>query len=115
MIKVTDKFTKKEYYFPRERYFGITHGHKPMHILKLYGIGEEEYEIGMLQDGNLFEDFYSFRLNFSDIPDGEYKYTIDDYERGLIIIGDLTVNSIAPSDKDTYNQYENKDAIIYYE
>lgn len=109
MIKVTDKLTKNDYFFPKVRDLGTN-----THIIKLYGIGEEEYELSLIDSGD-YSDFYVFNADFKDIPDGEYKYIIDDYEKGLIIVGDLTVNSITPNDKDTYNQYENKEEIIYYE
>lgn len=109
MIKVTDKFTKVEYFFPKVRDLGVN-----VHIVKLYGIGEEEYEL-FLRDSGDYSDFYVFNTDFSELPDGEYKYKIDDYEKGLIIVGDLKVNSKSPNDKDTYEQYENKDNIIYYE
>lgn len=106
MIKVTRKSEKLHYFFPKIRSYAISHGHKPLHSLKLIGIGEEVREL-VVQDSNIYNDFYIFNLSFEDFEDGEYKYTIDDYETGLIIIGSLEPEVILPEDdKDKYIEYE---------
>lgn len=53
----------------------------------------KEYSFDGLTDGDDLADYYVFTLNLSDIPDGEYKYTIDDDACGLIILGDLQIKA----------------------
>lgn len=111
MIKVTDKSTIKPLYFPK------TNPQKYCHIV-LYGMSEEVYDLGEeIYDLSSYEDFYMFELDLSNIPDGEYKWVINNYECGLLIIGDLKMESMARDDKDTYVQdHEQKDEIvIFYE
>ena len=101
MIKITDKTVINTAYLPKLK------PSSELHIV-LYGAGEEKYDLGM------YENFYKVNLSLEDIPDGEYKYSINDYEQGLLIIGDLKETSKAPDVNDTYIQNEDTDEYISY-
>ena len=107
MIKITDKTVINTAYFPK------LNPQSELHIV-LYGAGEEEYDIGTYEDLGMYKNFYKVNLSLGDIPDGEYKYSINDYEQGLMIIGDLKETSKAPDVNDTYIQNEDTDEYISY-
>ena len=97
MIKIADKTVINTIYLPKLRPLSELH-------IVLYGAGDEEYDIGTYEDLGTYENFYKVNLSLGDIPDGEYKYSINDYEQGLLIIGDLKETSKAPDVTDTYIQ-----------
>ena len=97
MIKIADKTVINTIYLPKLRPLSELH-------IVLYGAGEEEYDIGTYEDIGMYENFYKVNLSLDNIPDGEYKYSINDYEQGLLIIGDLKETSKAPDVTDTYIQ-----------
>ena len=97
MIKITDKTVINTVYLPKLK------PSSNLHIV-LYGAGEEKYDLGNYEDLGVYENFYKVNLSLENVPDGEYKYCVNDYERGLIIIGDLKETSKAPDDTDTYIQ-----------
>ena len=107
MIKIADKTVKNTIYLPK-----LSQSSK-LHIV-LYGAGEEEYDIGTYEDLGMYENFYKVKLSLGDIPDGEYKYSINDYEQGLIIIGDLKETSKAHDVTDTYIQNDEDYEVVSF-
>ena len=107
MIKITDKTVINTIYLPKLRPLS------ELHII-LYGAGEEKYDIGIYEDLGMYENFYKVNLSLGDIPDGEYKYCINEYEQGLLIIGDLKETSKAPDVNDTYIQNEDNYDIVSF-
>ena len=107
MIKITDKTVINTIYLPKLRPLS------ELHII-LYGAGEEEYDIGTYEDLGMYENFYKVNLSLDNIPDGEYKYCIYEYEQGLLIIGDLKETSKAPDVNDTYIQNEDNYDIVSF-
>lgn len=107
MIKITDKTVINTAYLPKLRPLSVLH-------IVLYGAGDEEYDIGTYEDLGMYENFYKVNLSLENIPDGEYKYSINDYEQGLMIIGDLKETSKAPDVTDTYIQNEDNYDIVSF-
>ena len=107
MIKITDKTVINTIYLPKLRPLSELH-------IVLYGAGEEEYDIGTYEDLGMYENFYKVNLSLGDIPDGEYKYSINDYEQGLLIIGDLKETSKAPDVNDTYIQNDDDYEVVSF-
>ena len=107
MIKITDKTVINTIYLPKLKPLSELH-------IVLYGAGEEEYDIGTYEDLGMYENFYKVNLTLGDIPDGEYKYSINDYEQGLLIIGDLKETSKAPDVNDTYIQNDDDYDVISF-
>lgn len=107
MIKITDKTVINTAYLPKLR------PSSELHIV-LYGAGDEEYDIGAYEDLGMYENFYKVNLSLKNIPNGEYKYCINDYEQGLLIIGDLKETSKAPDVTDTYIQNEDNYDIVSF-
>lgn len=107
MIKITDKTVINTIYLPKLRPLSELH-------IVLYGAGEEEYDIGTYEDIGMYENFYKVNLSLEAIPDGEYKYSINDYEQGLLIIGDLKETSKAPDVNDTYIQNDDDYEVVSF-
>ena len=107
MIKIADKTVINTIYLPKLKPLSELH-------IVLYGAGEEEYDIGTYEDLGMYENFYKVNLSLVDIPDGEYKYSINDYEQGLLIIGDLKETSKAPDVNDTYIQNDDDYDVISF-
>ena len=107
MIKITDKTVINTIYLPKLRPLSELH-------IVLYGAGEEEYDIGTYEDLGMYENFYKVNLSLDNIPDGEYKYCINDYEKGLLIIGDLKETSKAPDVNDTYIQNDDDYEVVSF-
>lgn len=107
MIKITDKTVINTTYLPKLRPLSELH-------IVLYGAGEEEYDIGTYEDLGIYENFYKVNLSLENIPDGEYKYCINDYEKGLLIIGDLKETSKAPDVNDTYIQNDDDYEVVSF-
>lgn len=107
MIKITDKTVINTAYLPKLRPLSALH-------IVLYGAGDEEYDIGTYEDLGMYENFYKVNLSLENIPDGEYKYIINDYEQGLLIIGDLKETSKATDVTDTYIQNEDNYDIVSF-
>ena len=107
MIKIADKTVINTIYLPKLRPLSELH-------IVLYGAGEEEYDIGTYEDIGMYENFYKVNLSLENIPDGEYKYCINDYEKGLMIIGDLKETSKAPDVNDTYIQNDDDYEVISF-
>ena len=107
MIKITDKTVINTIYLPKLNPLSELH-------IVLYGAGEEEYDIGTYEDLGMYENFYKVNLSLENIPDGEYKYCINDYEQGLLIIGDLKETSKAPDVNDTYIQKDDDYEVVSF-
>ena len=107
MIKIADKTVINTIYLPKLRPLSELH-------IVLYGAGEEEYDIGTYEDLGMYENFYKVNLSLVDMPDGEYKYSINDYEQGLLVIGDLKETSKAPDVNDTYIQNDDDYEVISF-
>lgn len=107
MIKITDKTVINTAYLPKLK------PSSELHIV-LYGAGEEKYDLGTYEDIGMYENFYKVNLSLDNIPDGEYKYNINDYEQGLLIIGDLKETSNAPDVTDTYIQNDDDYSIVSF-
>lgn len=107
MIKITDKTVINTAYLPKLK------PSSGLHIV-LYGAGEEKYDLGTYEDIGMYENFYKVNLSLENIPDGEYKYSINDYEQGLLIIGDLKETSKAPDVTDTYIQNDDDYEVVSF-
>ena len=107
MIKIADKTVINTIYLPKLKPLSELH-------IVLYGAGDEEYDIGTYKDIGMYENFYKVNLSLVDIPDGEYKYSINDYEQGLLIIGDLKETSKAPDVNDTYIQNDDDYEVVSF-
>lgn len=107
MIKIADKTVINTIYLPKLKPLSELH-------IVLYGAGEEEYDIGTYEDIGMYENFYKVNLSLGDIPDGEYKYSINDYEQGLLIIGDLKETSKATDVNDTYIQNDDDYEVVSF-
>ena len=107
MIKIADKTVINTIYLPKLKPLSELH-------IVLYGAGDEEYDIGTYKDLGMYENFYKVNLSLDNIPDGEYKYSINDYEQGLLIIGDLKETSKAPDVTDTYIQNDDDYSIVSF-
>ena len=107
MIKITDKTVINTAYLPKLK------PSSELHIV-LYGAGEEKYDLGTYEDVGMYENFYKVNLSLDNIPDGEYKYSINDYEQGLLIIGDLKETSKAPDVSDTYIQNDDDYEVVSF-
>ena len=107
MIKITDKTVINTAYLPKLKHSSELH-------IVLYGAGEEKYDLGTYEDIGMYENFYKVNLSLDNIPDGEYKYSINDYEQGLLIIGDLKETSKAPDVTDTYIQNDDDYEVVSF-
>ena len=107
MIKITDKTVINTAYLPKLK------PSSELHIV-LYGAGEEKYDLGTYEDLGMYENFYKVNLSLDNIPDGEYKYSINDYEQGLLIIGDLKETSKAHNVNDTYIQNDDDYEVVSF-
>ena len=107
MIKITDKTVINTIYLPKLKPISELH-------IVLYGAGDEEYDIGTYEDIGMYENFYKVNLSLENIPDGEYKYSINDYEQGLLIIGDLKETSKAPDVTDIYIQNDDDYEVVSF-
>lgn len=107
MIKITDKTVINTAYLPKLK------PSSELHIV-LYGAAEEKYDLGTYEDLGMYENFYKVNLSLDNIPDGEYKYSINDYEQGLLIIGDLKETSKAHDVTDTYIQNDDDYEVVSF-
>ena len=107
MIKIADKTVINTIYLPKLKPLSELH-------IVLYGAGEEKYDLGTYEDLGMYENFYKVNLPLDNIPDGEYKYSINDYEQGLLIIGDLKETSKAPDVNDTYIQNDDDYEVVSF-
>lgn len=100
MINIKDKNGLREVYFPKMRHLGITE----CNLVLRSELTLEEYEFFPIDDGCL-NDYYIFALDFSDVKDGEYRYTINTVDNGLIRIGEIKADKVQINKKETYIQF----------
>lgn len=93
MIIISDKSEEKTVYFPKNLYNST----EDLYILKLTDRGtNREYTFELADTLEASYGFYSFKVDFSQIPDGEYEY----------VVNNSTVSEIPESDYDiTYNHF----------
>lgn len=104
-MKIKEKSSQKLIYFPKNLNSSLS-SHQ---ILLKSELTNKEYLFSELLDKDGLVDYYSFILDITNIPDGEYKYYIDDNDAcGLIIIGEPSSSSTS------YSEHNNK-FIVYGE
>ena len=110
MIIVEDKNIQNTIYFPRNYYLS---GNPDMYKLVLNDRGtNKKYEFEV---SDLFEatyDFYTFNPDFSDLPNGEYEYTVG-YEESIVATGLIRLNSLDINK--IYNEYNEPRTYIAYD
>lgn len=95
MIRIKDKTQ------PVEIYINCLDGYNPIAEFKLIGMGGEEHIYTDLETS--FEyNFYKITFDASKLEDGEYEYIVNNYDKGLILIGNLTPSSVQPDMKQKY-------------
>ena len=104
MIIVEDKSIEKVYYFPKNEDDGNAM------LLQLFS--ELTHLVTTFQVENIANNrlYYGFSLDFSDVADGEYQYSIiDEYneilEKGIIRIGDYSSGDVIYDLKEEYYVY----------
>lgn len=106
MIRIKDK-TK-----PVEIWANCLSGPSPVSVLKLTGMGGDEHIYTDLEASSEY-NFYKIIFDASKLEDGEYEYIINGYERGIILIGDLTPNNVQPDMKQTYVAFDEQKYVAY--
>lgn len=92
MIRIADKSAEILIYFPKL-------GNKDnFNLILKNGIGEV-YDMGNIKNTRNHPNFLQAKLNFTDIPDGEYTYYLDETDCGLILIGNIQPDVIEVADK----------------
>lgn len=105
-MRITEKSTENVVFFPKN----IQKSQQFHNILLHSELTNKDYIIDNLVDNDNLYDYYKFECNFSNIPDGEYKYIIDDnMATGLIILGNVkrTINEVVYSEDPKYIVYDN--------
>lgn len=106
-MRIIDKFAENIVYFPKNQQSLIE-----KHIILLKSeLTNEEYKLDNLTDLDDLYDYYVFNCNFSNIPDGEYKYIIDDNDAcGLLILGKVEskINEVIYTEDQKYIVYDNE-------
>lgn len=105
-MRIIEKTAENIVFFPKN-----TPNSTEKHSILLHSeLTNEDYKLEDLIDNDTLYDYYKFNCNFSNIPDGEYKYIIDDnIATGLIILGNVkrTINEVVYSDDPKYIVYDN--------
>lgn len=83
MIIISNKNIENSVYFPQNIYTNNTDLYK----LVLTDRGtNKEYVFDNLDDKHLVQyDYYSFFLNFKDLPEGEYEYKLESYKTKVVV------------------------------
>lgn len=83
MIIISNKNMENSVYFPKNIYTNDTELYK----LTMVDRGNnKKYEFPNLDDKHLVAyDFYTFFLNFSDLPEGEYEYILESYKTKVVV------------------------------
>ncbi len=108
MIIVRDKNIENSVYFPQNIYTN-SNGFYSLRIIERGS--NQSYNFNRLEDRHLVQfGFYTFFLDFSDVPEGEYEYTITDSNNSVVGKGIIRLNQLEDS-----NQYytEKTDYIVY--
>lgn len=109
MIIISNKNIENSVYFPQNIYTDNTNVYKL--VLNDRGTNKQ-YEFVDLEDRHLVQyDFYSFFLNFSNLPEGEYEYTIFDSNdnvvgKGLIRLNELEENNVYYNKNNEFIAYD---------
>lgn len=100
---IKDKYTQKTVYFPKnEINFAETN------TLVLYSeLTNKQYEF-KVADKSQYINYFVFDIDFSQLKDGEYVYTIDGAAKGLVIIGEPTYNPKTNKNNNTIKCYGEK-------
>lgn len=108
MIIISDKNIENSVYFPQNLYTDNTDVYKL--VLNDRGTNKQ-YEFDKLDDKHLVQyDFYSFLINFSSVPEGEYEYAIFDSNKKVVGKGLIRLNELK-QDNIYYNK--NNEFIAY--
>ena len=92
MIIVDRKNIENSIYFPKNIYTKSTGIYKL--VLSDRGTNKK-YDFDGLEDKHLVEyDFYSFFVNFKNLPEGEYEYTIFDSNNDVVGKGIIRLNEL---------------------
>lgn len=109
MIIVSDKNIENSVYFPQNIYTDNTDIYK---IIFVDRGTNKQYVFDNLDDRHLVQyDYYSFFINFSSMPEGEYEYTIFDSNndvvgKGLIRLNELKQDNIYYNKNNEYIAYD---------
>lgn len=109
MIIVSNKNIENSVYFPQNIYTDNTDIYK---LILIDRGTNKQYTFENLDDKHLVQfDFYTFFINFSNLPEGEYEYTIFDSNnktvgKGLIRLNELEQENIIYNDNRTYIAYD---------
>lgn len=109
MIIISDKNIENSVYFPQNIYTN----NNDIYTVVLNDRGTNvKYHFGGLEDKHLVSfSFYTFFINFSNVPEGEYEYTITDSNNnkvgtGIIRLNELEQENIIYNDNRTYIAYD---------
>lgn len=109
MIIVSDKNIENSVYFPQNIYTNGT----GLYTLRLVERGSNKsYGFESLEDKHLVQfGFYTFFLDFSDVPEGEYEYTITDSNNSVVGKGIIRLNQL----EETNEYYNEKTEYVVYD
>lgn len=109
MIIIKDKNIDNSVYFPQNIYTSNNN----IYTLVLNDRGtNKKYTFSGLSDQHLVSlSFYTFFINFSSVPEGEYEYSIYDsndsiVSTGLIRLNELESDTLVYNDSRTYIAYD---------
>lgn len=111
MIKITDLSESKKYYFPKNIHPEIELYVTANSTLKLHSNSSLKDKTIYLNDIDTLDDYYVFQYDWSLIDEGEYEYSINDVEFGLLRIGETPKTKRTDKTKKYNNQDKN---VIYY-
>lgn len=77
----------------------------------------DDYEFHCADENVVQNSFYTFRMDFSDVPVGEYEYEVKDSEnwtvsKGIIRLNRLE-NDVIEYYAEAFGELEEKDTVIY--
>lgn len=102
MIEILNKAEQHYVYFPKN-----DEQHLEIYELVLHSeLSQKNYSFNLTDDGNSSR-YYKFNIDFSNVDDGEYNYSISGYDTGLIRIGDIDANH-------TVNSFDDEIEVIQY-
>lgn len=95
MIVVSDKTEAKFVFVPRNSYTESDENY----VFTLVDRGtNKEYPFNVLDEHGKSWGFYSFQCNFSDIPNGEYEYSVDTSAGSRVATGIIRINALEQDD-----------------
>lgn len=101
-MRIKQRLSKTEVILPKN-----TPQFTQNHTFSMYSeMTNDEYSLECVDEGGL-SDFFVFTMDLTNIPDGEYRYRIDEDACGLIILGELAYNNTSYTD-------ENNNKFIVY-